>query len=218
VSPYTIPQDPYGFLKNDYGPSDYNQPSRLLVDFVWAIPPPNRNPFLTGWTLSGIFAAQNGQPFTIFSGPVLGELTQRVNLTGPLATTGNPAHYISSASDITLPSASCATGPALSPYVTGTTQLFSGTAGSPCLGTTGRNQFMGPSYVDFDIAAQKQFQLGEKLNLMLRAEFYNFFNHPNYYNPISTYSLDGVTPYSQFGEIKSAHEARRIQFGIRMNW
>ena len=77
---------------------------------------------------------------------------------------------------------------------------------------------MGPSYVDFDIAAQKQFQLGEKLNLMLRAEFYNFFNHPNYYNPISTYSLDGVTPYSQFGEIKSAHEARRIQFGIRMNW
>jgi hypothetical protein len=90
--------------------------------------------------------------------------------------------------------------------------------GSPCLGDSARNQFTGPAYVDYDMAVQKLFKLSERLALSLRAESYNLFNRPNYYNPISTFSLDGVTEYSQFGQIKSAHNPRQFQFGVRLNW
>ena len=68
------------------------------------------------------------------------------------------------------------------------------------------------------MAIQKMFKLHEALSLSLRAESYNLFNHPNYYNPISAYSLDGITQYSQFGQIKSAHNARQFQFGVRLSW
>ena len=60
--------------------------------------------------------------------------------------------------------------------------------------------------------------LREVAALSIRAESYNLFNRPNYYNPISSYSLDGVTPYSQFGQIKSAHNPRQFQFAVRMSW
>ncbi len=49
------------------------------------------------------------------------------------------------------------------------------------------------------MSVQKTFKIRERLALLFRAESYNLFNRANYYNPVSTYSLDGVTPYSQFG-------------------
>ena len=91
-------------------------------------------------------------------------------------------------------------------------------AGSPCLGNSARNQFTGPAYVDFDTALQKNLPMGERLHLVLRAEFYNLFNRANYYNPVSNYSLNGVTANPQFGEILSAHAPRRIQLAARLNW
>jgi hypothetical protein len=68
------------------------------------------------------------------------------------------------------------------------------------------------------MAVQKMFKIHEVAELSLRAESYNLFNRPNYYNPISSYSLDGVSQYSQFGQIKSAHNARQFQFAVRMSW
>jgi hypothetical protein len=220
VTPYTIPQDSYNYLKNDYGPSDFNQTNRFIVEYTWDIPTSSRSSWLTGWMLSGVLVAESGQPFTIFAGPVGGEITQRVNLTAPLATTGNPNQYFSNPSAISLPGSTCENTPiSYSPYAS--QPLFgirSGFQGTPCLGTTGRNQFTGPGYVDYDMAVQKMFKIHENLALSFRAESYNLFNHPNYYNPISAYSLDGVSTYSQFGEIKSAHNPRQFQFAVRLSW
>lgn len=220
VTPYLIPQSPYNFLRNDYGRSDYNQTNRFILEYTWDIPTSRRSIWLNGWLLSGVFIAESGQPFTIFSGPIAGELTQRVDLTGPLTMTGNPNGYIGNLNNIVLPGAVCATqSVANSPYVVQTTVgIKSGQSGTPCLGDSSRNQFTGPSYVDYDMAVQKTFKIREALALSLRAESYNLFNHPNYYNPISSYSLDGVTQYSQFGQTKSAHNARQFQFAARLNW
>jgi hypothetical protein len=151
--------------------------------------------------------------------PVGGELTQRVSLTGPLKMTGNPNAYIGHTSNIVMPGVACSKlGAAFSPFaIQPTVGILSGTDGVPCLGNSGRNQFTGPGYVDYDMAIQKAFAI-EKASLSVRAESYNLFNHPNYDNPISTYSLDGVTPYSQFGQIKSAHPARQFQFAARISW
>jgi hypothetical protein len=219
VTPYTLPQDPYHFLRNDYGPSDFNQTHRFILDDVWEIPARKPSQLRAGWMLSDVLIAESGQPFTIFSGPVGGELTQRVSLTGPLKMTGNPNAYIGHTSNIVLPGVACSKmGAAFSPYaIQPTVGILSGTNGVPCLGNSGRNQFTGPGYVDYDMALQKAFPI-EKASLSLRVESYNLFNHPNYDNPISTYSLDGVTPYSEFGQIKSAHPARQFQFAARMSW
>ncbi len=117
VTPYTIPQDPYN-LNNDYGPSDYNQTNRFILEYTWAIPYSKPSVLLNGWTLSGIFIAESGQPFTIFSGPIAGELTQRVSLSGPVTTGGNPNQYIGNKSNIVLPSVACSQiGASFSPYV-----------------------------------------------------------------------------------------------------
>ena len=220
VTPYTIPQDPYHFLTNDYGRADFDQTNRFILEYSWAIPAAKPSAWLNGWMISGVFIAESGQPFTVFSGPIAGELTQRVSLTAPLTTTGNPYNYIGNPSAIVLPGIACSNlAVASSPYVIqNTVGIKSGVAGTPCLGDSGRNQFTGPTYVDYDMAIQKMFKIREVLSLSLRAESYNLFNRPNYYNPISAYSLDGVTQYSQFGQIKSAHNPRQFQFGIRLSW
>jgi hypothetical protein len=229
VTPYTIPQSPYNFLTNDYGRADFDQTNRFLLEYTWESPSA-KSRLRSGWLLSGVFTAESGQPFTIFSGPIAGELTQRVSLSAPLTTTGNPSGYIGNPSSILLPGTGCQSLPeAFSPYTVQTTVgIKSGVAGAPCLGNSARNQFTGPAYVDYDMAVQKMFKIHEVAStkwrhlgastLSLRAESYNLFNRPNYYNPISSYSLDGVSQYSQFGQIKSAHSARQFQFAVRMSW
>jgi len=220
VSPYVIPQDPYNFLRNDYGRADFDQTNRFILEYTWEIPTAKSSALLTGWLLSGVITAESGQPFTIFSGPIAGELTQRVSLTGPLTMTGNPNAYVGNTSSIVLPGTVCQNlSIATSPYtIQQTVGIKSGEAGTPCLGDSARNQFAGPAYVDFDMALQKTFKIREVAALSIRAESYNLFNRSNFYNPISSYSLDGVTPYSQFGQIKSAHDPRQFQFAVRMSW
>jgi hypothetical protein len=220
VTPYTVPQDPYNFLRNDYGRSDYDQTNRFVLEYTWSIPSQTRSIWLDGWMISGVFTAESGQPFTIFSGPVGGELDQRVNLAGPVTTTGNPNAYIGNVNSIQMASTTCSnTGAAYSPYVlVGTSGLFAGKQGVPCLGSSGRNQFTGPAYIDYDMAIQKAFRVKEAMSLVFRVESYNLLNRSNYYNPISTYSLDGASVYSQFGQIKSAHNPRQFQFAARFNW
>jgi len=143
-----------------------------------------------------------------------------VDINGSVTTTGNPYSYIGNTAAITLPGAVCAGLPgAQSNYaIQSTVGIRSGDVGTPCLGTSARNQFTGPAYIDYDMGIQKMFKWRERYALTFRAESYNLFNHPNYYNPISTYSLDGITQYSQFGQIKSAHNARQFQFAVRMSW
>jgi len=82
-----------------------------------------------------------------------------------------------------------------------------------------RNAFTGPDYINMNFSLQKRFHLmAEGKMLTLRMEVYNLFNHSNFYNPISTYSTDGVTLNPDFGKIKSAHDPREFQFAIRFSW
>ena len=51
------------------------------------------------------------------------------------------------------------------------------------IGNAGKNQFYGPSYVDFDVSIAKKMQITERIGWELRFEGYNLFNHPNFLNP-----------------------------------
>lgn len=217
VSRYSLPQDPQNALKDEYGRSDFDNKHRFVADFNYDIPFAKDNKWLGGWQLAGIFAAQTGQPFTIFSGPVFGELTQRVNAT-TVTTTGDPNAYISGS--FTLPARVNAGGsPATScGYATGV-PLYQGTIGRACTGTSRRNAFTGPAFISLDMAMQKGFKLfGEGKELTFRTEVFNLFNRANYYNPISIVSLDGFTANPDFGKIKSAQNPRQLQFAIRFTF
>jgi hypothetical protein len=211
TSRYTIPQDPVNYLTDDYGHSDFNVPNRAVIDFTWQVPSLRSSlhfpRWLDDWRLSGILNVQSGQPFTIFSGPIYGELTQRANVSGPVQITGDPNAYIS-ATNIKPAGATC--------------WLFTGKVlpgpGGPCLGNSERNAFSGPALATLDFAVEKRFAISEKRTLLLRSEFFNLLNRANYYNPISTISTDGIGLNPDFGQIKSSHDPRQIQLALRFTW
>ncbi len=51
------------------------------------------------------------------------------------------------------------------------------------LGNTKRNQFAGPSQWNFNMNLQKNTQITDSVQLQLRVEAFNVFNHKNYGNP-----------------------------------
>lgn len=211
TTPYTLPQNPFDFLNNDHGRSDFDSKHRFVLDYTWEVPGPKSSALKGNWAVSGIFNAQSGQPFTIFSGPILGEITQRASATGKVVVTGDPNAAISTLN----------LQPALStcPAPVFPNTLFLPVPETACTGNTARNAYTGPSFVNMNLAVQKGFQMfGEGRMLTLRAEFYNLFNRANYYNPISTLTTDGSNLNPDFGKIKSAHDPRQIQFAVRFSW
>jgi hypothetical protein len=55
---------------------------------------------------------------------------------------------------------------------------------------TSRNQFRQAGFWNYNLGIYKSFALTEKYNLQFRAEFYNLFNHSNYY--VQTGNLDSI--------------------------
>jgi hypothetical protein len=221
TSRYVIPQDPNNFLKDERGRSDFNVAHRVVLDYTWDVPMTKRasywSKFTNNWQLSGVVTAQSGQPFTIFAGPIGGEVNQRVNALGPIHVSDNPNGAIST-SNIQLASdgAGCTNQTVTANFVGNFLEPNPGVA---CTGNTGRNSFTGPIFVNTNFAIQKGFPVfGEGRMLTFRAEVYNLFDRANYFNPISAFSNDGVTVNPDFGKIKSAHEARQVQLAARFSW
>ena len=212
VTPYSIPQDPFHFLSNDWGRSDFDVSHRLAVDYTWDVPVLRlkfgSTKWFDYWQVSGIFTAQSGQPFTIFSAPPSAvELTQRVNIvgSGPTLNMSDPNNAIPTSG--------------IAPALPACGFHFLLSANTACIGNSGRNAFTGPAYVGMDLAVQKGFPIGgEGKMLMIRSELYDLFNRANFYNPISDFSTDGVNLNPDFGKIKSAHAPLHIQFSARFSW
>ena len=56
-------------------------------------------------------------------------------------------------------------------------------AGTRHFGNLGRNSLRGPSFKEFNFSVYKNTALTERVNLQIRAEFFNLLNHPNFSNP-----------------------------------
>ena len=59
-------------------------------------------------------------------------------------------------------------------------------------GTTGRNVFRDSGFRNWDVSVFKTFVFKERLTAQFRAEFFNVLNHPNFANPYSSISQNGV--------------------------
>ena len=179
------------------GVSDFNVPHRFVLNYLWQLPSPKQRiakAVLGGWQTSAILNWQSGFPLNIRSGgdysysnPSLGNDQAQVIAT---------PHYTSGSTD-----------QKLAQWFT--TSAF-GEPASNSFGNAGRNILIGPGTFNIDFAAHKIFSFGERFKLQFRAEFFNFLNHAQFYNP------DTTLADSTFGQITSARDPRVIQGALKL--
>jgi len=203
-------------LVADHGPSDFNAIHRFSGSFVYDLPfqqmwknGPSR--LLNNWQASGIVAAQTGSPFTVvLAGGASSAAAAFGNPARPNLV-GDPVQASSIAgcpSQVKIPQSwfnTCAFGLPPAGVVPGTFDF----------GNEGRNILTGPGYTNLDFGLSKSMALRtENHRLMLRGDFFNLFNHPNF--DIPAHVLGG----SNFGKILSANAygnkpPRQIQLSAR---
>ena len=166
----------------DRGNSGFDVRQRFTWLWDYRIPDATAMHWITGgWSVSGVVSLVTGMPFTPmdFSNyDNTGEGYERPDLVGdPWAGTSSPANFL----NLSAFAASCTYGPLPSPPNPPNTF---GCTGNPHFGNSARNGFYGPGYHDFDFSLSKETKITERVNVQLRADFFNLFNHPNFANPL----------------------------------
>ncbi len=200
-------------------PSLFNADQRFVLSYYWELPVPARpglvGKVVDGWGLSGIFSFQSGFPIRITSSSDLElensqdfEYPGEPDLVGKFATQ-NPRKE--GCAFGTGPSAG-AGGAACQPVAN---QFFDPNAFAPqALGTIGnapRSICCGPGINNADLALLKTTRLAEHKELQFRAEFFNAFNHAQFYVP------DGnITDGATFGQVSKARDPRLIQLALKL--
>jgi len=180
-----------------YGPSDYDVRHRLTVNFVAELPFGSGKRYaqsglgkavLGGWTLSGIFAARSGRPFTVGQG----------NSNVGQSMTGLPDQVGDAAGQKTVDSWFDAT--AFRPVTSG------------FFGDEQRNRLRGPGWSSLDLSLSRRLDLGSRVGAVLRWDVFNVLNRTNLGLPNRNIS-DAAT----VGTITSlAGDPRIMQLSLRL--
>ncbi len=170
-----LPQNSYD-LAAERGPSNFDTRHRFTAAFNYRIPSFGSRKRLTdGWQLNTILTAQSGRPVPIVNADDTSGLTfdqspspsnfhQRPNIV-PGVNPINP-NWESAPDTIGYLNGNAFADPPLGTF-----------------GDLGRNVIYGPHYWDWDFSISKNTLLAERVNLQLRAEFFNIINHPNFALP-----------------------------------
>jgi hypothetical protein len=198
----------------DYGPADFDVRHRFVGSVIWQVPfAKNTNgvakALLDGWSVTGIFNARTGTPFTIFDGTNANLSSPRLVASGPLSVNVTPTgnanffNYINLAGQPVgaFGNAVCGGCSDFGPY--------------PANMTT-RNQFRGPGLWNLDAGLSRNVKLTERYSLQLRAEMFNALNHANLYIAPGTQDVSsgfvgavkGVTPNGNI-------ERRNVQLALK---
>lgn len=197
-----------------------------------------------GWSSSLTFAAQTGNPFSVFAsgssttpfsgaggtGVFYATLVSDPFRAGGSAPASNPG--------ITCPTSvrnrnnwynPCAFGnPLPGSALTGNTTV-TGAAAQPYLGGV-RDEVYGPGYERINLSLFKNFRIRETMALEFRTDIFNLFNTPSYANPSSNYNNGGASSgvsnnSSQGGQITLPRnfqnytpDARFIQFALKFTF
>ena len=106
----------------------------------------------------------------------------------------------------------------LDPRTNGLIGLERAAYSTPAIGTFGnaaRNTQPGFGVNQWDISMAKNFampMLGEGGRLQFRFEWFNFFNHTQFFNPIGTQNT------ATFGRVTAAADPRIMQIAGRLQW
>lgn len=176
----------------EYGPSNFNVPHRFSWIFGYDLPHfhGGMQKLRNGWGISSSVTLQSGQPFQFnynfeddFSGS--GNAFDRPDVVGPIVYhQRDPSNFIglsSFAIPCTLTQISMNPPGPTGTGTTGTAQDC--VPGTRHFGNLGRDALHGPPFKQWDVALYKDTAITERLNLQLRADFFNVLNHPNFANP-----------------------------------
>ncbi|MGB8479890.1 MAG: carboxypeptidase regulatory-like domain-containing protein [Acidobacteriaceae bacterium] len=171
------PTNPFNLAQN-YGNADYDVRHNITASYVYDLPYYRGPHVITdGWEVSGTVFHHTGFPFTVVDSVVTNSLTNygstifakqlnNVHTCGgshvynlAAGTNTNPCAIVNPA-NYTLPTA---------------------------FGQQERNQSVGPSYTDTDMAVLKSFAIPkwESAKFTVGAQFFNLLNHPNFSSPSS---------------------------------
>jgi hypothetical protein len=154
--------------------SSFDARNRLIWMLNYALPNSAKAKLLTnGWAIDGLLRVTSGEPYNVVSFSDYNntnEFIERPDVVGnPQAGVQAPYQFL----NLTALAAPCDWQPGVG-CVPGTAHF----------GDLRRNAFTGPGFRNYDFALSKTTKLGERVNLDLRADFFNIFNHPNFGNPL----------------------------------
>ncbi len=199
------------------GPSAFDVRHSFTTAVTYNIPAPNVGAFgsaiLRNWSVDALFRARSATPVNVTTPVVLFGLA---GATRPDLVEGVPLYLDD-------------------PSVPGGRRINRAAFATPPIGrqgTLGRNALRGFGAWQLDLALRRQFNLTERINLQLRAEAFNLFNHPNFANPVSQLNnaqfgqsvsmlgrslgsggtTGGFSPLYQIGGPRSMHLAIKLNF------
>jgi hypothetical protein len=187
---------------DSYGNINVIRPHQFIVSYAYDLPFGKNKAFfgdasgftnalISGWAISGITTFQSGSPFSV---------TQSSALQGGVG--GR---------------ASRRPGIALYPGSKTISQWFNPAAFYATdfqYGNSAYNMLWGPRYQNWDTAVSKTTTLHENVNLQIRVDAFNVFNHPTFANPASA-----VTNTKTVGTITSTNGANRtLQLGGKLTF
>jgi hypothetical protein len=168
--------------------SNFDQRQRFTWLMSYELPNPESMKLLTnGWQMDSTVTLSSGNPFNINWGTETfpgdfnsnGEFFGRPDLVGnPFAGTGGL--NILNLSAFAIP---CTWDP-----------VGQTCGGGQHIGSLSRNAFVGPGFRDWDLSLVKNTKLSERINMQVRADFFNVLNHPNFANPLwPNFEIDMIT-------------------------
>ena len=203
--------------KTDRGSSSLDVRHAFSTGFTYDIPRLRVNKITEvlarDWSLDGIFFARTATPVNLVA-PSAPQLFGVRTVTRPDVIAGVPI-YIND------------------PTVAGGWRINRAAFTTPPAGrqgTMGRGVLRGFPASQLDLAVRRKFNLAERINLELRADFFNIFNHPNFGTPVSNINSPqfgqslqmlgtalgggegGFSPLYQIGGPRSIQLALKIQF------
>ena len=244
------PQNGYN-IAADYAQSDYNLPVSNITSLVYELPFGKGARFLNdggvvnevvgGWQVSAINTTQAGTPFNITYSPNASQLVSpQISATYRGANEYRPdfvpGHSITQGTKSRAANTGYVNYVNYGAFVLEPIKDTAGNVLSP-FGNASRNPGRTPPFNETDLTLNKKFTTPiERLKVEFRTEFYNLFNHTNYYLPgtvggaqgtvtTGTVLATGATPsLSQIqggvptsgGQITSTFTPRIIQFGLKI--
>ncbi len=193
-------------LQQERGDSDFDARQRLVINYIYE-PAIGRGRgrwsegilgrIFEGWQLSGITTISSGLPFDIFGN----RDNQHTGLSDRPDIIGNPNPPAGSDKTQTGPTV---TAFKLAPF---------GRAGN-----LGRDRFVGPGTVNFDMVLKKTTALTERIKLDIRSEFYNIFNRTEFTQPGNNIASSGTfgISFGQVGRADGTSGARQVQFATKI--
>jgi hypothetical protein len=189
IAPWSsqIPQD-FSNLRNEWSRSVFDRPQRFVVHYLYEVPwfssgSRTLREMFGGWQVAGFTEYQSGQVFTITTG--LDSVGTLVTGSFPGRPNYNPSGLFAKdpvTRDLrTFATPINGTGIVVAPL--GPNGLLANSM--PGGGNLGRNTFRGPSFQNWNFSLAKRVRIKEDVDLQLRGDFVNAWNHNNFRPPES---------------------------------